>query len=1213
MSDLTTQSPFVHLHVHSDYSIMDGTLRIQDYVKKVKSMGHKHAALTDHGNMFGTIDFYEACKKSGITPIVGCEINYAGAGMTPALSELLDLKMLTGGVFHLVLLAKNTLGYKNLLKIVSSGWTVGLKNDLPIVPNESLETYSSDLVVLSSCMMGEFAFLVGEARKLQPSGRLDYAFVGDDFLGEIMGALRLHVETICRLFGKENYYIELIDNNLKEQKKIIPDLISAAEFFGLKIVATCDAHYTEASFADTHALAISVKNSLTETDIRQRLRDAEFHVLNNEEMLHKFSHVPTALSHTLEIAEICSHVSIEMDKYYLPKFDLGTGETSDAALIRLSSEGLNKRLTDLEKIYGPQFTKEKQQEYWSRLNFENEMIIKMGFPGYFLIVQDFINWAKMQDIPVGPGRGSGAGSLVAYALRITDLDPIPYNLIFERFLNPERVSMPDFDVDFCQWRRDEVIAYVARRYGSENVAQITTFGKLLAKGAVKAIGRALNVGYSKMDRFTKLFPDELNITLEKALLDEPKLKEEMEKDDAIRRCVEEALKLEGLTSNLSTHAAGIVISDGPMTNYVPIYTTDGKTLITQYEMKKAEKVGLIKFDFLGLKTLTVIQKATELIRLQIDPSFDIAHIPLQDKKVYQLISSGCTTGIFQCESDGMTKLILKLQPSCFEDIIALVALFRPGPLGSGMVDDFVERKHGRQEITYLHPDLAPILKDTYGMILYQEQVQKIAATLAQYSLGEADLLRRAMGKKDKVEMERQKNRFIEGCQQSKVDPKISGQLFDLMEKFAEYGFNKSHSAAYGLVAYQTAYMKTHFTEQFMAAIMTCDLDNTKKIARYIEDSVKLGFQILPPNINRSFTDFDVPRKKTIGYGLSAIKGLGEAGIKPILDDRTQNGLFTSLSDLARRLDLSKIGKKTLEILTEVGALDDFGYSRKELLNILDQVIKWSSGCFATKNKGQISLFSFAESEPVEVPHWEAALGQPKPEARTWDFEGLLAEKKLLGMFLTGHPMELYKQEIKLFSNSNLRDMPSLLAADGKGPRKVEVALVVFLSEQFQRRTMKGNLMASLRLEELGTSVEAVIFERALMECPLPESNTPVLVIGHVERNFDGNGSRLSIERVLPLSEVRAARVKRIHLLFKSPQNQIPSEAKKRIESLASTMRLKKGPTQVHLAALFPKALVEFNTQDIKIDLDDEMMAKLSNEKDLGLQFEMFTHPLHAQS
>ena len=1187
---------------------MDGSIRIYDYVKKIKSLGHKYAALTDHGNMFGAIDFYEACKKSEIVPIIGCEINHLGAGSYQEELPEIDLTGLPQKSFHLVVLAQNTQGYKNLLKIVSSGWLVGLAQDLPIVPDSIWQDCSEHIVALSSCLHGEFAFLVAEARKLQGSHELNFAYRGEDLLGRIYSTLSKHVEQMKLRFGPENYYIEIIDNNLKEQKKIIPDLVAAAQHFNLKIVATCDAHYLNADFASTHALALLIKNGLTETDTRGRLQDTEFHVLNNDEMLAKFSAYPEALNNTLEIAKKCSDVKIEMNKYYLPKFDLGTGESSDDALRRLSNEGLALRLSDLEKVYGSDFTKEKQEKYWLRLQFENDMIIKMGFPGYFLIVQDFINWAKNKDIPVGPGRGSGAGSLVAYALRITDLDPIPYNLIFERFLNPERVSMPDFDVDFCQWRRDEVIDYVIQRYGNENVAQITTFGKLLAKGAVKAVGRALNVGYSRVDRFTKLFPNELNITLEKALLDEPKLQEEMEKDDILRRCVEEALKLEGLTSNLSTHAAGIVISDGPMTNFVPVYTTDGVNQITQYEMKKAEKVGLVKFDFLGLKTLTVIQKATEIIRKQIDSTFNIAHIPLQEKRVYQTISSGSTTGIFQCESSGMTKLILKLQPSCFEDIIALVALFRPGPLGSGMVEDFVERKHGRQAITYMHPDLEPILKDTYGMILYQEQVQSIAATLAKYSLGEADLLRRAMGKKDKAEMERQKSRFIEGCQLNHVDPMISGQLFDLMEKFAEYGFNKSHSAAYGLVAYQTAFMKTFYPEQFMAAIMTCDISDTSKVVRYIEDCQKLGFKILPASINRSDIEFDVPAPKTIGYGLAAIKGIGESGVRPIVNERITNGPYQDLSDFSKRVDLSKIGKKTIENLIEVGALDEFGYTRKELLQLLPEAIKWSTKLFHSTTQGQVSLFSFNEIEDSHRPPWEGIQKKPLKFGKPWDFEDLLAEKNLTGLFLTGHPMELYQQENKIFSTANLIDLAHILSADGRGPRKAEVSLVVFLSEQFQRRTLKGNLMASLRLEQPGIAVEAVMFEKNLGEGALPPSNTPVLALGTVERNFDGVGTRLNIERILPISEVRSSRIKRVNLLLRAKNKELDLDTEERIRKLAFFLKSKQGPTQVHLAVLFPDALVEFNTKDLRVDLDDHTIEELKNAHTYGLSFEMFTQP-----
>jgi len=1206
---LTQNAPFVHLHVHSDYSLADGTLRISEYVTKIKEMGHSHAALTDHGNMFGAIEFYDACKKVGIKPIIGCEINHFGTAPTQQLSQKIDIKGLTGGFFHLVLLAKNTQGYKNLIKIVSSGWMDSLQGELPVVKKDFLQDYSQDLVCLSSCMMGEFAFLVNEARKLTKEKKINFDLKSDDLLGEILSALRQHVQTTTEWFGPDNYYIEIIDNNLAEQKRIQTDLIDAAKHFGLKIVATCDAHYLNADFANTHALAIAVKNSLTETDLRQRLSNAEFHLLNNQEMLKKFAHIPEALEGTLEIAEKCSHVKIEMGKFYLPKFATGNEESSDEALRRLSKEGMLERIKELQPLYGATFDEEKQNIYWDRLEFEVTMIIKMGFPGYFLIVQDFINWAKRNDIPVGPGRGSGAGSLVAYALKITDLDPIPYNLIFERFLNPERVSMPDFDVDFCQWRREEVIDYVISRYGAENVAQITTFGKLQAKGAVKAIGRALNLGYNRVDRFTKLFPKELNITIEKALSDEPKLREEMGKDDSLRRCVEEALKLEGLTSNVSIHAAGIVISDGPMTDYVPVYTTDGKNQITQYDLKKAEKVGLVKFDFLGLKTLTVIQKATQLVRKKINLDFDIAKIPLNDKKVYQLISSGSTTGIFQCESDGMTKLILKLQPSCFEDIIALVALFRPGPLGSGMVDDFVERKHGRQEISYLDPSLEPILKDTYGMIVYQEQVQKIAAELAKYSLGEADLLRRAMGKKDAAEMQRQKSRFIEGCQANNVPPQISSQLFDLMEKFAEYGFNKSHSAAYGLVAYQTAYMKTHFAEQFMAAIMTCDLDNTEKIVRYIEDCQKLGFKIIPPTINQSLAEFDVPMPKTISYGLAAIKGIGEGAIKPIIDERLINGKYENLEQLARRLELNKIGKKNLEILVSVGALDEFGYTRAELLKMLDEVIKWSTGIFETSQLRQKSLFSFTSESTAksEEAPWTNRPKQPMFNQKSWVFKDLVEEKKLLGLFLTGHPMELYQHEMKLFSNTSLKDLPRLLTGDNKNQRKVEVALVTFLSEQFQRRTAKGSLMASVRLEQPGIAVEAVMFEKALLENPLPESNTPVLAIGHVERSFDGSGQRFTLERLIPLGEVRQNRVKKINLLLKNQDNEtIKPEEVEALNHLSQKVRLKKGMTQVGLAILYPQAFVEFNSSGISVELDDELMTLINQYQSIGLTYELFT-------
>ena len=720
---------------------------------------------------------------------------------------------------------------------------------------------------------------------------------------DIVTALNAHVAFMKDCYG-DDYYIELIDNNLSMQKAMLPLLVELAHHYKLPIVATADSHYLNPEDDEAHSVLTSVKNDLKQSDIARRNKEAQFHVFTNDEMIDKYGRWSEALDNQSKIAEQC-HVELTFGTYFLPKFELEGSEDINDALKRLSAEGLEDRLVTLRKQYGPEFDKEAEKAYWDRLDFEIGIIVKMGFPGYFLIVQDFINWAKDHDIPVGPGRGSGAGSLIAYALRITDLDPLKFNLIFERFLNPERVSMPDFDVDFCQERRDEVIQYVTRKYGADNVAQITTFGKMKAKAALRDVGRVLELGYSKVDRIAKLIPNELDITLKEALEREPRILEEAKKDDVIDKMVELALKLEGMCRHTSVHAAGVVISEGGMDNYVPVYKSEDGVLITQYEMKNAEKVGLVKFDFLGLKTLTVIQKAVKLIQKSKDPKFNIETIDIESKPVYDLVSSAASVGIFQLESSGMQALLSKLKPSRFEDIIAVVALFRPGPLGSGMVDDFIERKHGRQEIEYLHPNLETILDDTYGIILYQEQVQKIAASLASYSLGEADLLRRAMGKKKPEEMAKQKVRFISGCRKNKVDEAIAEELFDLMAKFAAYGFNKSHSAAYGLVSYQTAYLKAFYPAEFMAAIMTCDLDNTDKLVRYIEECRRMNFKIFPPDINRSKLEFDVPCEKAVGYGLAAIKGVGGASLEAIIKERETNGKYESLTDLAKRINLQK--------------------------------------------------------------------------------------------------------------------------------------------------------------------------------------------------------------------------------------------------------------------------------------------------------------------
>ena len=922
----------VHLHCHSEYSLLDGAIKIADLVTRAKELGHDAVAITDHGNLFGAVEFFIKAKAAGVKAIIGSEVFTAPNEKTQAYFSAVNNSTVNNSAVnnttvggsvanssHLVLLAKDNCGYKNLIKIVSSGYLEG-RGEVPVASLESIagQNAESGLIALSACAMGEFGLLVAELRRLQnikaadlgssASSVLDLDSKEDPVL-QIKAALDLHVATMHERVGTGNYYIELIDNNIEAQKNLIADLVVAAKHYDLPLVCSADAHYLKEDQASTHAVLLGIKHGLTMTKLRGRRKDTTFHLYDNDEMEQRYGRWPAALQNTRKIAEQCD-VTFKFGEFYLPQFDLGTGEGADDGLVRIAKEMLEERFVQLRKLHGKSFDQKREAIYHDRLKYELGVILKMGFPGYFLIVQDFINWSKRHDIPVGPGRGSGAGSLVAYALRITDIDPIPYNLLFERFLNPDRISMPDFDVDFCQDRRDEVIRYVAERYGADNVAQITTFGRMLAKGVVRDVGRVLELGFMRVDKIARLIPEELGITLKEAIEKEPRIKEEADRDENVAELLRVALSLEGLARHTSVHAAGVVISDGPMTDYVPVHIAEENGgLITQFEMKMAEKVGLVKFDFLGLKTLTVIQKAIKYIHAERDADFDIALIPMGDKKVYNYISAGHTAGLFQLESTGMRALVLKLKPSCFEDIIALVALFRPGPLGSGMVDDFIERKHGRQEINYPVPQLEEVLRETYGTILYQEQVMKIAGELASYTLGEADLLRRAMGKKDAAEMERQKIRFRDGAVKNGIPEAKAVEIFDLMAEFAKYGFNKSHSAAYGLVSYQTAYLKVHYPAEFMAAIMTCDLDNTAKIVRYVDEVRRLKLNLVPPSINTSSLDFDVPAPKTIGFGLAAIKGIGAAVLEPIVSERQTSGAYKNLTDLARRVNLGRVGKK----------------------------------------------------------------------------------------------------------------------------------------------------------------------------------------------------------------------------------------------------------------------------------------------------------------
>ncbi len=1202
--------------MHSEYSLLDGAIRIPELVERAVALGHKAVALTDHGAMFGAIELYLAAKDKGIKAILGCEIFHSPTPGTESFLRVMsklykdfpqnlppELRVPTDA-FHLVLLAKDLLGYKNLVKLVSSGYQKGLNQHpekvIPIVADQDLEHGQGEgeqsLIALSGCQMGEMGYLVRLLRHYT-GARTTLVFDPEKIsvpeTKAVARALKDYVATMLRRFGKDHFYVELINNQLPEQMVLLPDLVAAADHYGLPLVATADAHYLHKDHGAAHGILLGIKHSLTMSEIRGRRKNTAFHLFDNDEMQQIYGAWPSALENIQKIVDSCN-VKFEFNKYYLPKFETGQQETPDEAIKRLSEEMLEERFITLSKVYGPTFDEASRASYRKRLAYELDVICKMGFASYFLIVQDFINWAKKNGIPVGPGRGSGAGSLVAYALRITDLDPIPYNLLFERFLNPDRVSMPDFDVDFCQDRRGEVIQYVTAKYGEASVAQITTFGKMNAKAVIRDVGRVLELGYGRVDRIAKLIPDDLGITLEEALKKEPRINEEAKRDDTIADLLRFAQNLESLVRHVSVHAAGIVISDGPMTDYVPVYTTGvpGETQITQYEMKMAEKVGLVKFDFLGLKTLTVIQKAVHLIHARGHRDFDIDLIPLDDQKVFQDISAGHTVGVFQLESAGMRSLVTKLKPNCFEDVIALVALFRPGPLGSGMVDDFIERKHGRAEIQYLLPQLESILKETYGIILYQEQVMKIAGELASYTLGEADLLRRAMGKKITSEMEKQKQRFANGAATNGHDPTLAGQIFDLMAEFANYGFNKSHSAAYGLVSYQTAYLKTHFPSEYMAAIMTCDLDKTSKVVRYIDECKRLRITVHPPCINTSFLEFTVPDNKQISFGLSAVKGIGPQSVEPLVQEREKNGPFPGLYSLARRVDLHRVGKKTLELLTQVGALDCFGISRLKLMSNLGKIVKFSESFHSAKAVGQQSLFDDALDTVEPETHDGGSSGNQRGESSdASDEKSLLGpllpqdekvgapspswlrkEKALLGVYMTGHPMTFHGFDRRVFANISLDQVVKLT-------ERKQVAIVAVLSAVNERLTKNNTRMASIRLEDEKAAIEAVIFQEEIPK-EFPPAESVVLALGSAYKVNRGGGAagkpsgpppnaaepvRFRIEKLLPIESVRKERATGLTLRIETSLDQsLKRDWQQETKALKALVKDQQGDTPLTL-------------------------------------------------
>ena len=1052
---------FVHLHVHTEYSLLDGACRIKNLIAAVKEQGMKAVAITDHGNMYGVIAFYQEAVKQGIKPVIGCEV-YVAPGSRKERREVDGVKY-----YHLILLAENMKGYQNLVKLVSYANIEGFYYK-PRIDRELLEKYHEGLICLSACIAGEVpqAVLSGQPQRAEA--------VVKDYL---------------RIFGRENYFLEIQNHGLPEEKKAAAGLVELSKKLGVGLVMTNDAHYIHREDSDFHdvLLCIQMGKTLDDPD-RMRFGSDDYYLKTPQEMRELFPAgevYDQAFANTARIAARCQ-VEFEFGHTQLPYYPIPAPHKDAQEYLRyLCEQSLPKRYP------------EASAEVRERLDYELGIIHKMGYDAYFLIVWDFINYSRAHGIGVGPGRGSAAGSLVAYLLGITSLDPLKYDLLFERFLNPERVSMPDIDVDFDYIQRPKVIEYVKERYGYDHVAQIVTFGTMAAKGAIRDVARVLNIPYAQADHISKLVPNELKITLDKALEESADFRTAYEGDPQVKRVVDLARKIEGLPRHSSTHAAGVVIARYPLLDYVPVSVSDG-TLVTQYDKDYVEELGLLKMDFLGLRTLTVITDCIKNIRKNRGLEVDITKIPLKDEQTAEMLCAGRTGAVFQMESSGMTQLVKDLAPQSFEDLIPTVALYRPGPLGSGMVDDFIAGRHGKKQVTYMHPLLEPILKDTYGVVLYQEQVMQIVQVLAGFSLGQADMLRRAMGKKKADILLAQRENFLEGCRKNGIEMGLANTIFDLLTHFADYGFNKSHSAAYALVAWQTAYLKAHYPQEFMAAMLTSVMD-TDKVTTYIEQCRRMGIPILPPDINRSYAYFTVDGE-AIRFGLAAVKNVGESALAGVIEER-KNGPFQSLVDFCSRVNLRQINKRVIENLIRCGAFDSLGAKRSQLLAILDKAVAEAQQEQADRESGQMGLFG------EEVLGKAAELSLPDiPEAP--QAERLAWEKETTGFYITGHPLDRYAHIIEQLLS--VRE----ITGGGVQPKQV-VRVAGMLTEVRRITTKKGDTMCFAVLEDFADPLELVVFPKAFYRAvDLLVVDTPVVVQGKADVTEDG--VKLLVDAVWPL-------------------------------------------------------------------------------------------------
>ncbi len=1152
------QSDFVHLHVHTEYSLLDGAIRIDPLLSRVKEFGMSAIAITDHGTMFGVIPFYKTALQSGIKPIIGCEFYVAPRTIHDRTNQDQE------GLTHLLLLAETQEGYRNLCRLATVASLEGFYYK-PRIDKALLQKYSNGLIGLSACLKGEIP-------RLLRKGRID----------EADAAARFYVD----LFGRENFFLEVQSNGLTEQEAVNHGLLDMSRRLSIPLVATNDCHYLNKSDVKAHDVLLCIQTGKTLKDSnRFKFRTDQLYLKSPQEMAASLEHFPGALENTKLIADRC-HVNFEIDakKFYFPRYS-HSDEISEQALfeekVRQGFENKLKRIQD-------RHPDKDLSVYHQRIEYELSLIKRMGFAGYFLIVADFIAYARKKKIPVGPGRGSVAGSLAAYCLGITDLDPIEHGLLFERFLNPERISMPDIDVDFCVNGREDVYHYVVQRYGgSDYVSQIVTFGKMKARLVIRDVGRALDMSLSEVDAIAKLVPDDLNITLDEAIQKEPRLREKIEESKLVAELIDISKTLEGLSRHASTHAAGVVIGDKPLVEYLPLYKGKKGEVLTQADMKAVESIGLVKFDFLGLRNLTVIADTLAIIADQGKTPPDMENLDLSDPAVYKLLSSGDTTGVFQLESSGMKNLIMRLKPENFSELTALIALYRPGPLESGMVNDFVECKHKRKNVEYLLPELEPILNVTYGVILYQEQVIQIAHQLASFSMAKADELRKAMGKKIPEVMAQNLERFVQGAVANGIDEKKARELFDLIEKFAGYGFNKSHSAAYAMVAYQTAYLKTYFPVEFMAALLSSSINSLDTVVKYIAECRHHHIPVLPPDINESQKHFIV-REGSIRFGLAAVKNVGEAAIDAIIEARKQ-GKFSSLFEFCQRVDIRKVNKRVIESLIQCGAFDSTGQHRSQMMAVVEDALDYGHKIQKEAADPQLQLFgNELNTQPLNPP--------AMPGIDEWDQKQKLElEKEAIGFYITGHPLDQFQDVIEKFANTD-----SIALKDDNVKDGAVVRIGGIVKNVKCITTKRGELMAFLELEDMHGSVEVTVFSSTYASVKdILADDAPLIVQGAVEKKE--KTIKIIADSIVPVEKAEEIWTASIHMTIEPGRTDNES-----LEKLKEILLRYRGNCKGYLHVVIPE-----KTETV-IELPDDWRLSASVNLTREVNALLGYHAVHSQ-